>query len=184
MELQLVKSESCNKNESFVSFRYEYEVAMTELRFNDHYILWYQNITNLLVTGIIPFLSLIYLNLNIYLKFKRYLQRQPLTAKASVESNFAVNNVRERVRKRDKDMIHQTMILFAIVILFGLSHALRIILNISEFANLDSNNKARDRGCLWLQYWTIIAAPVSHLLLQLNSSTTVSYTHLTLPTKA
>ena len=67
-------------------------------------------------------------------------------------------------------MIQQTMILFAVVILFGLFHILRIILNIEEFLGLDNRKIAKEKGCEWLQYWTIIASPVSHLLLQLNSS--------------
>ena len=166
MELEM---KTCTKNETLGKYcKYDYEVVLTELRSNNHYILWYLNVTNLLVTAVIPLLSLIYLNLKIYLKFKCYLQRQPLAATAA--SNLAVNNAQEKIRKREKDMIQQTMILFAIVILFGLFHALRIILNIEEFASLDKSNKASEIGCEWLQFWTIIAAPVSNLLIQINSS--------------
>ena len=76
----------------------------------------------------------------------------------------------QKVKKREKDMIQQTMILFAIVILFGLFNFLRIFLNINEFLSHDNDKMAIKLGCEWLQYWTIIAAPVSHLLLQINSS--------------
>ena len=67
-------------------------------------------------------------------------------------------------------MVQKTRILFSIVILFGLSHVLRVILNIEEFVTLDNQRRAKEMGCEWLQYWTIIAAPISHLLLQINSS--------------
>ena len=67
-------------------------------------------------------------------------------------------------------MVQKTRILFSIVISFGLFHVLRVILNIEEFVTLDDQRRAKDMGCEWLQYWTIIAAPISHVLLQINSS--------------
>ena len=69
-------------------------------------------------------------------------------------------------------MIQQTMILFSVVVLFGLFHILRIVLNIEEFASLERRKRVKEQndGCEWLQYWTIIASPISHILLQLNSS--------------
>ena len=67
-------------------------------------------------------------------------------------------------------MVQKTRILFSIVFLFVLFHVLRVILNIEEFVTLDNQRIAKEMGCEWLQYWTIIAAPLSHLLLQINSS--------------
>ena len=186
LEIELVKKEMCYEsyeNGSYYDYKItddnfstdenctvKYEIELTDLRSNNHYILWYQNVSNLLITAVIPLVSLIYLNLSIYLKFKDYLQRQPLTARPSTNTNVAPSHAQERARKREKDMIQQTMILFAIVILFGVFHILRIILNIEEFLSHDNNTMASEKGCDWLQYWTIIAAPVSHLLLQINSS--------------
>ena len=172
LEIELVKHE-CPKNSTNDTQEdcngFEYEIQLTKLRSNTHYILWYQNISNLLITAIIPLVSLIYLNLNVYLKFKEYLQRQPVMT-AAATSRLSIKHAQEKVRKREKDMVQQTMILFAIVILFGVFHILRIILNIEEFASHDNNQMASSIGCDWLQYWTIIAAPVSHILLQINSS--------------
>ena len=169
LEIELATKEWCDENDTKKeNCTLENEIVLTELRSNNHYILWYQNVSNLLITAVIPLVSLIYLNLNIYLKFKQYLQRQPLTVSST--SKVSLNLAQEKIRKREKDMIQQTMILFAIVILFGIFHILRIILNIEEFASHDNNNIAKNMGCDWLQYWTIIAAPVSHLLLQINSS--------------
>ena len=183
LEIELVPKKVCYENGSDYDYEvtdYEnlsgvnctikYEIELTDLRSNNHYILWYQNVSNLLITAVIPLVSLIYLNLNIYLKFKDYLRRQPLAARATANSNVALNHAQEKARKREKDMIQQTMILFAIVILFFVFHILRIILNIEEFSSHDNNIMASENDCDWLQYWTIIAAPVSHLLLQINSS--------------
>ena len=49
-------------------------------------------------------------------------------------------------------------------------HILRIVLNIEEFSSLQNRKDAKENGCEWLQFWTIIASPVSHVLLQLNGS--------------
>ena len=54
--------------------------------------------------------------------------------------------------------------------MFALFHTLRIVLNVEEFSTLEKRKRAKEKGCEWLQYWTIIAAAVSHLLLQINSS--------------
>merc|ERR1712224_1036398 len=62
------------------------------------------------------------------------------------------------------------MVLFAIVILFLLFHILRILLNIEEFLSLLKMNQAEKENCKWLPFWTMIAVPVSHTLLQINSS--------------
>ena len=150
-------------------YEYEYGIALTGLRSNNHYNLWYQNISNLLVTAVIPLISLTYLNVNIYLKFKQYLERQPRATTTSSNVPTA-SHIQQKLKQREKDMIQQTMILFSVVILFGLFHILRIILNIEEFSSLDNRKNAKQQGCEWLQYWTIIASPVSSLLLQLNSS--------------
>ena len=67
-------------------------------------------------------------------------------------------------------MTQQTMILFSIVMFFGVFHILRIVLNVEEFLYFDERKAAKEKGCEWLQYWTIIASPISHFLLQINSS--------------
>ena len=178
LELKLVEKESCNFHQHGTnktnSCTLNYEIALTGLRSNNVYNLWYLNITNLFITAIIPLLSLTYLNVNIYLKFRQYLQRQPTFAKQTSETNRNVQNdaKEQKAKKREKDMIQQTMILFSVVVLFGLFHILRIILNIEEFASLEKRKRVKEQndGCEWLQYWAIIASPISHLLLQLNSS--------------
>ena len=157
-----------NNTKINISCGYKYGIVLTGLRSNSHYNLWYQNIVNLLITAAIPLASLSVLNLNIYFKFKQYLQRQPLANRAS--SSVPASEAHQKMKNREKDMIQQTMILFSVVILFALSHILRIVLNIEEFSSLDNRDIAKDKGCEWLQYWTIMASSVSHLLLHISSS--------------
>ena len=157
-----------NHNDTNKDCSFQYEIILTGLRSNNHYNLWYLNILNLLITAAVPLTSLIYLNVNIYLKFKQYLQRQPIANAAS--SNLINKKAQEKARKREKDMIQQTLILFSIVFLFFIFHILRIILNVEEFYSLHRREASKDIGCQWLQYWAILASPVSHVLLQINSS--------------
>ena len=167
LELKIENRELCaGKNNQNCS--YEYEIIVTRLRSNNYYNLWYINIANLVVTAAIPFVSLAYLNLNIYFKFKQYNKRQSLSKPAT--SSISIDQTQKKVRKREKDMVQQTMILFSIVVLFVLFHTLRIVLNLEEFSTLEKRKRAKENGCEWLQYWTIIAAAISHLLLQINSS--------------
>ena len=147
----------------------EYLIELTELRSNNHYNLWYLNVATLLITAAIPLVMLTYLNVNVYLKFKEYIARQPL-AKSAAAATLTDTHLQRVVKKREKDMVQKTRILFSIVILFILFHVLRVILNIEEFITLENQRIAKEMGCEWLQYWTIIAAPISHLLLQINSS--------------
>jgi len=185
MELYLKKDVRCNTTVANFNCS-EYMVGLTDLRKSSDYVLWYLNVTNLIVTTVIPLVALAYLNFNVYLKFKQYIHRQPshrhttrptqnqqghpTTTPTPNNHHHKNNNVQERFRKREKDVIQQTMILFVIVILFVLSHVLRIILNIEEMKSLREEREALDQGCEWLKFWTIIVAPISHLLLQINSS--------------
>ena len=151
-------------NSSKVLCETTYEIIVTQLRSENYYILWYLNVANLVITTIIPLVSLIYLNVKVYERYKEFIKRQD----ASLTN--ATIQTQERIKKREKDMTQQTMILFSIVILFGVFHILRIVLNVEEFLYIDERKAAKDNGCEWLQYWTIIASPISHFLLQINSS--------------
>ena len=167
----LIHDECSTRNSTNSSCNtFKYGITLTGLRSNSYYNLWYVNVCNLLITAVIPLVSLTYLNTNVYLKFKEYIQRQPLS-KVETSRKHSTDMQQQRIKQREKDMIQQTLILFSVVILFGLFHILRIVLNIEEFASLDDRKDSNEIGCEWLQFWTIIASPVSHLLLQVNSST-------------
>ena len=134
----------------------------TDLRNNDDYILWYINISNLVVTAVIPLVLLTYFNYKIYTSLK---QRQ--MRKAVMISQQNSNTAKERSKKE----VRQTFVLFAIVALFVVCHALRVILNVEEFANIEKNNEQEKKGCLGKEFWTVILIPIAALLLQINSGT-------------
>ena len=148
-----------------------YEIIVKELRTNPHYNFWYINVANILVTAVIPLISLSYLNINIYLKFKEFLSRRP-TSKDVRSNGITTLNIsqEEKIKQQEKDMIQQTLVLFSIVILFCLFHVIRIALNVEEFTTLNDRKLAKENNCEWLQYWTLISSNISHVLLQINSS--------------
>ena len=166
MELRVAEFYGCYRNNVTYSCSLQHYVKTTKLRKSNDYVLWCLNISNLIVTSIVPMVALMYLNFNIYIKFKQFQRRQPSLRLA----NNAPTERQLKVRKREKDMVQQTRILFVIVILFVLSHVLRITLNIEEFITLEDSNKAKDNGCIWIIFWTYLAAPISHILLLINSS--------------
>ena len=103
------------------------------------------------------------------MKFKRHkdmyhrglsLEFEEITPMATIETML----------DREKTMIEQTMMLFAIVVVFIVSHTPRSILIVEEFASIKLKEAAKEEGCVWLPYWTSIAVPISHVLLQINSS--------------
>ena len=129
------------------------------------YICRYVNVTTILFTGLIPLVLLIYFNGQLILKRKSFIQRQLTRRKSSV-------GLQKYKKQSDNIKIHtqQAIILHAIVIVLVLCHALRIILNINEWIMMEDNIKAREMGCYNVQLWSTLAAPVSHLFLQINSA--------------
>ena len=146
-----------------------YFVGLTDMRRSNEYVWWYLNVSNLIVTVIIPMISLTYLNFNIYLKYKQYVKRQPSVNKGrQLDSLISKETQQQKCKNKEKEVGQQTTILFVIVISFGLSHALRICLNIDEFISLNEARNAAEKNCDWIKWWNVIAAPISHLLLQIN----------------
>ena len=190
MEVQFVENKFCSPmmiNQSSITcvctnFQ---AVRETDFRQNDVYILWYLNVTNLLVTVFIPLTSLIYLYFSILKKLKSHTDKVTLQGHMEIYSfihgkesgeGSKIETVEEYIKRRDKRqkiMVEQTMMLFAMVIFFLISHTPRSILNLEEFARWKNMKIARNEGCVWFQYWTAITVPASHILLQLNSSITI-----------
>ena len=137
-------------------------IQPTDIRNNDDYILWYINISNLVVTAVIPLVLLTYFNYKIYTSLK---QRQVRKAVMVSQQNSST------AKEKSKKEVRQTFVLFAIVALFVICHALRVILNVEEFANLEKNNEQEKKGCVGKEFWTVILIPIAALLLQINSGT-------------
>ena len=146
----------------------KYQILPTELRINHQYIFWYLNVSNLIVTCVLPIGLLIFMNCRIATSLSEYRQRQPSVynkEKGSTNHNSKTN------QKATSTDLKQTFMLFSIVILFVICHALRIIMNISEFLNLEKLSIERKKGCDGISFWQHISMPLSEFLLIFNSST-------------
>ena len=161
-------------NDSEPICEYEERVQHTELRTNESYVLWYLNVANKLITMVIPFVSLIFLNFNIFLSLKQHVAKSQ-QRRQSREEYVILNTVylerERRIERKERNMVQQTLMLFVIVILFLISHTPRIVLNLEEWIYMKNAEDARKINCTWLQYWTLFLTPLSHLLLQINSIT-------------
>ena len=142
-----------------------YHIAETPLRKNEKYVFWYVNVANFLVTGLVPLALLVYLNGQLILKRNTFIQRQ----KKRKKSSFHGIEYQKQRLATFKNHRQQTIILHTIVILFLLCHALRIVLNINEWMIVEDYIKAKELGCPSRRFWSSLATPVSHLLLQINS---------------
>ena len=139
----------------------KYGLVPTELRTKDQYLFWYINISNIVVTCIVPFTLLVYMNCRTLSSLRQFRQRQP-----SANLNSSCRNQESRSRSSD---VKKTFILFSIVILFAVCHALRIFLNIDEFLHLEKMMEDRQKGCSGEKYSTLVAVPISEILLLFNS---------------
>ena len=179
MELTIAYQEICvnstinsSANISEIICNFMEVITPTKLRYNDMYVMWYLNVTNKSITLVVPFVSLIYLNFNIFWSLKQHVSKLRLR-RENIEVYEALNDVdvekERKIAKKEKNMIQQTLMLFAIVILFLISHTPRTILNLEEWIYAEEYENARKTNCYWVQYWTLFLTPISHLLLQVNS---------------
>ena len=108
-------------------------------------MIWYVNVARLLVQGIIPFVSLSFLNYRIYwvMKRRQNMVNRPLVAPKP--NNLPPNNIPRggnnattilTARQKKANEAQQAVVLFVIVLLFFLCHSLRFGLNVHEFFNL------------------------------------------------
>ena len=141
----------------------EFSIFPTDIRINNDYIFWYINIANLVVTSAVPGVLLTFFNYNIHLCSKIRRKRRASMISEAIRSN----------RERDKKgyETRQTFVLFAIIFMFGVCHILRIALNLEEIVNFKLNDQQWKKGCPGVEFWEMVAMPISGLLLQINSST-------------
>ena len=139
-----------------------YQLIPTELRMNHHYVFWYINVSNILFTAILPLCGLCYLNFIIHKSLKSFMSRQP---SRQANSSYGRDN-----RKHDH-VVNRTYIQFSIVVIFILSHTLRIVLSIHEFLNLDRFKLIQEKGCHNAEkLWVRIVVPISQFLIILSPS--------------
>ena len=146
--------------------RITYLIKGTALRSNKHFILWYVNVANFLLTVAIPIVLLAYLNTRTYSMVRQFFKKRPFISSQKDPSKKTINPGLQDIQ--------QAIVLLCIVILFVMCHGLRVILNVNELVKLNikqSKNMELDNGCLKINdtVWEVLPA-VSHFMLQLNSS--------------
>ena len=141
----------------------QYDFRPTPIRVDPNYVLWYINVSNLVVTGVIPGVLLGFFNY----KISKSLQRSNITRASMVSRQ---RHTAAKHQNKNSSDHGRTLVLFAIVILFFVCHALRIILNIEEVANLASEGDPKTESCPILRFWAVVLIPVSNLLIQINAS--------------
>ena len=138
----------------------------THLRTDPNYILWYINTSNLVVTCLVPIGLLIFMNCRIGSSLNKFLQRRP----SSMHADGSAKSKTGAQQNKTNSDIKKTFMLFSIVILFVVCHALRIMMNITELVNLERINLERQRGCDGTRFWQYVCMSLSEFLLIFNSS--------------
>ena len=139
----------------------KYYLVPTELRINHHYLLWYLNISNLLITAIVPICILVYLNVRIYVSLDKFLQRRP--------SNSRLFEPERRLSFQRQQSVDVKKTFIVVVILI-VCHSLRFSLNMEEVLRLSLFKEKQKDGCEPPHYWEQILIPLSQLLLIMNAS--------------
>ncbi len=132
-------------------------IGFTPLRFDSDYVLWYNNVTKLMSTGILPFIALIIINANIYMVLKR---RQAISSRL-------INPSANHLKQRAADQAH---VLFVICVVFLVCHLLRVTLGIHELFVIETYRQQMILDCTEVKFSTLVAGSVSTLMLTVNSS--------------
>ena len=144
------------------------------LRLDKLYVMAFNNIGTFIITGAIPFLLLLILNCKIYITIRQASEIQKDLNVSYSGRNRMSKKIQEAHGRKTERL--QSMVLFGIIISFFICHILRVILNLEEMIYFEELNelavmeeKLKVR-CIGVQFWTVIARDISHLLLQVNSS--------------
>ena len=165
----LTSNQTIKNSSSVTNITLVWEMAFSSLRHNKIYVLWYVTVLNTLMTSVVPFLALVYLNIKIYLGLQRIFQRRrTLRNRASGRDPQTVlyHERHERVKRNES----QTTVLLLIVCVFLLCHSLRLVLNIAEIVNHENERRATEKRCFGVQYWMLVGAVFSNFLVYVNSS--------------
>ena len=126
-------------------------LSATSLRKNREYAIYYNNLTRLLLLGVIPLGLLAYFNCMIYrgMRLPAFLSEQ--------------TSVKEQRKMQESDL---ATVLIGIVAVFVTSHALRIFLNVYEM--IKKLQKGEEKSCY--PTWLDLTKVLNDLFLVLNSS--------------
>lgn len=134
-------------------------ILPTDLRLNDDYVYYYVYWLRFLVTGLVPLVSLAFLNLAIYKAIRK--------RKQSIVSMIRRN---PKIQTLGMCSTVEELVLFVIVISFFISTLPRIVLNIYEMVSIDVIRENLDNPCWQLPLWVLIITPTVYFLNCLNCS--------------
>ena len=142
------------------------EIVVSDLRKSDTYVLAYITVGNFIITGLIPLILLAYFNFYIYQGMRLFMKRRSERRNGERDPEHSAEI---------RNQLNQTVILFAMVLIFILSNSLRISMNISDWINLNITKRELAKDCTYrLPYWYMISVPISQILMDLNSSVNFS----------
>jgi hypothetical protein len=141
---------------------FEYQLRATKMRIDHNYVLWYINISNFLLTVLIPVGVLIYLNCKIYRALHHFLARRP--------SAMTANLKKSQARTQRASDVKKVCILFSIVVILVICHSLRVVLNVDEVIDLTRFKEQMEKGCNARKLWNEMVVRINQLLIIINSS--------------
>ena len=150
------------------------------IRTNKHFILIYNNIINLIVTGIIPIVLLVFFYCKIYVAISDGTKSRAelVNRKMSTTSTNCILETQESKAEEKKNERIQSIILIGIVISFLICHVPRIVLNIDEMLSESDRNRVKEnaerlgisfmRKCTGVRFWIMIFKHWHFFLLCVN----------------
>lgn len=106
------------------------QVMPTDLRMNDNYVFYYNNLAKLIITGLVPFVALCFFNFKIYAALRRRRSTMGSAAAAAHQQQLNEDN-------------RQALVLFSIVIIFLVTNVPRIFINFHEVRSLPKSFSLR-----------------------------------------
>ena len=133
---------------------WKYVIGPSNIRTNQHYSFYYLGIAKLIVLGIFPLASLVYLNMKIYNGLK------------------APPSLYEKKEKNESDAEKDwAKVLIGIVMIFIICHMFRVVIEIDNMVGSAIAEKCYHAGKYSFTLWSIIVDPLSEVMMVLNSAT-------------
>ena len=158
-------------------------MAVTSLRLDEHYILWYKNAATFVFTLVVPLAFLAYWNANTYRLMSK--SASPIgqrTAKPASTTISVTNGSSGAVKTNGaggascpvaaikNEENRKARILFAIIAAFAACHTLRFVLNFEELVAARDYVWADKHRCNVHPFWALVTAHCSELAICLNAS--------------
>ena len=124
-----------------------------------------------MVNSIVPGVLLVFFNYKVQLySTKRAKCKSDASRRQKESLNQPLEADSDNERKIQSYAIRQKCVLFAIVAMFFLCHALRVAQNVKEIIDFEENRLEVEKGCIPNEFWELLLVPLSDLLVQINAS--------------